>query len=178
MKSIIIYGSEYGTAEKYASKLSEMTAIPAKGYKEISDLSEYDRIIHFGGLYAGGVLGLKNTVKSIKDGAELIIVTVGLADVNDKENTDNIKKSIARQVPEKLLNSASVFHLRGSIDYSRLNFKHKTMMTLLYKAVKNRPEEQKTAEDRAMIETFGKRVDFVDYDSLKPIAERLMRGIL
>lgn len=34
-------------------------------------------------------------VKAVKDETKLIIATVGLADVNDKANTDNIKKSIA-----------------------------------------------------------------------------------
>lgn len=173
MSSIIIYGSEYGTTERYAKELSKRTSIPAQSYKEMSDLSEYDRVIHFGGLYAGGVKGLKNTVKSVKDGTKLVIVTVGLADVTDKANIDNIKKSLERQLPEKMLSDALVFHLRGGIDYSKLNFAHKTMMTLLCKAVRNKPEEEKTAEDRAMIESFNKKVDFVDLEALKKIEAAL-----
>ena len=51
--------------KKYAEKFSEMTKIPVANYKEIKNLSEYDLIIHFGGLYAGGVKGLKNTVKAL-----------------------------------------------------------------------------------------------------------------
>ena len=43
-------------------------------------------------------------------------------------------------------------------------------MTLLYHSVKNQPEEQKTAETRAMIETFNTAVDFVDFRALEPIA--------
>ena len=39
-----------------------------------------------------------------------------------------------------------------------------------YHSVKNQPEEQKTAETRAMIETFNKAVDFVDFSALEPIA--------
>lgn len=169
MKKIIIYGSQYGTTKCYAEKFSEMTEIPAINFEDMDNKEEYDLIIHFGGLYAGGIKGLKNTVKSIKNKTRLIIVTVGLADVNDRENTDSIKKSIARQVPEKILNNTLIFHLRGGIDYSKLNFKHKTMMTLLYKKAKKLPEEKKTAEIKAMIETFGKKVDFVDYDSLEQI---------
>ena len=40
-------------------KFSEMTNIPVANYKENKNLSEYDLIIHLGGLYAGGVKGLK-----------------------------------------------------------------------------------------------------------------------
>ncbi len=169
MKKLIIYGSEYGTTKTYASKFSEVTNIPLVNYEDIEPLSEYDLIIHFGGLYAGGVKGLKKTIKAINESTRLIIVTVGLADVNDKENTDSIKKSIGKQVPEKILKNTQVFHLRGGIDYSKLNFKHKTMMTLLYNKAKNLPEERKTAEIKAMIETFNKSVDFIDFESLLQI---------
>ncbi len=173
MKKLIIYGSEYGTTKTYASKFSEVTNIPLVNYEDIEPLSEYDLIIHFGGLYAGGVKGLKKTIKAINESTRLIIVTVGLADVNDKENTDSIKKSIGKQVPEKILKNTQVFHLRGGIDYSKLNFKHKTMMTLLYNKAKNLPEERKTAEIKAMIETFNKSVDFIDFESLLQIKKSI-----
>ncbi len=166
MKKLIIYGSEYGTTRAYALKFSEMTNIPLANYEDIGSLLEYDLVIHFGGLYAGGVKGLKKAIKAMKDSARLIIVTVGLADVNDKENTASIQKSISRQVPERILKNTQVFHLRGGIDYGKLNFKHKTMMTLLYNKAKNLPEDKKTAEVKAMIETFNKKVDFIDFESL------------
>lgn len=173
MSTIIVYGSQYGTTECYARKLSEMTGFSLINYTNIEDLSPYDTIIHFGGLYAGGVKGLENTVKALPENARFFIVTVGLADVNDKENTDNIRQSIRRQVSEKIFNSATIFHLRGGIDYQKLNFKHKTMMTLLYNKAKNLPEEQKTAEVRAMIETFNKKISFIDYSYLNQIADAI-----
>ena len=46
------------------------------------------------------------------------------------------------------------------------------MMTLLCKKAKL-PEEKKTAEVRAMIETFNSKVDFVDYISLNKIVEAI-----
>ena len=64
-----------------------------------------------------------------------------------------------------------IFHLRGGIDYSKLNFKHKTMMKMLYHSLKNKPVESLTQEDKALIETYNTKVDFVDYDSLKQIVE-------
>lgn len=72
-------------------------------------------------------------------------------------------------MPEQFLEYSAVFHLRGGIDYSKLSFKHKTMMSLLYSKVKKLPEEERTAEIRAMIETFDSKVDFVDYGSLGQI---------
>lgn len=171
MSTLIIYGSQYGTTKRYADKFAEMTGFPVISYEDIKKLTDYERIIYFGGLYAGGVKGLKNTVKKLSPNTKLIIVTVGLADVCDKENINNIRSSIRKQVPEHLLKKSSVFHLRGGIDYQKLSFKHRTMMTLLYNRVKNLPEDKKTAEDKALIETFNSKVDFVDFCSLNTIME-------
>lgn len=143
MKSLIIYSSQYGTTKRYAERFAEMTGFPVISYEDINALSGYERVIYFGGLYAGGVKGLKNAVKRFSLNTKLIIVTVGLADVCDKENISNIRNSISKQVPEDLLKSAFVFHLRGGIDYQKLSFKHKTMMTLLYNQIKNLPEDKK-----------------------------------
>lgn len=169
MNKLIIYGSQYGTTKCYADKLSVITGIKALNYSEIKDLSDYDVIIYFGALYAGGVKGLKSTVKLLPQTAKIIIATVGLADVNDSENIKKILSAIERQIPRDILDRATIFHLRGGIDYGKLSFKHKTMMTLLYNKAKRLPEEEKTAEVRAMIETFNKKVDFIDFDLLKPI---------
>lgn len=64
-----------------------------------------------------------------------------------------------------------MYHLRGGIDYGRLNFKHRTMMKLLYKKARNLPADKQSAEVRDMIETYGKQVDFVDFDKLDEIQQ-------
>lgn len=173
MNTLIIYGSQYGTTKRYAEKFAEISHFPIVSYENVKSLTDYEQIIYFGGLYAGGIKGLKNTVKKISPDTKLIIVTVGLADVCDKENISNIKNSIRKQVPEHLLKALSVFHLRGGIDYSKLNFKHKTMMKMLYHSLKNKPVENLTQEDRALIETYNKKVDFVDFNALNDIAESI-----
>lgn len=105
MNRIIIYGSKYGTTKCYADELAVRTGIKAVSYDEIKDISSYDTIIYLGALYAGGVLGLKNTVKGLPYDfkKKLIIATVGLADVHDKENINNIRNSIKRQIQRKYM---------------------------------------------------------------------------
>ena len=173
MNQIIVYGSEYGTTKRYAEKLSQLSGIDAIGYEDVETLQNYNRIIYLGGLYAGGVKGLKRTVKLIPPAAKLILVTVGLADVTDPENIRNIRQSVSKQVPAPLLQNTVLFHLRGGIDYSKLRVLHKTMMTLLYNKAKRLSDEKKTAEVRAMIETYNTKVDFVDYHALAPILAQI-----
>ena len=161
-QTLITYGSRYGSTEHYARKFAECTHLPILPYREVKDLSDYARVIHFGALYAGGVLGLRQIVSQLSTEAELIIVTVGLADVQDAENIQNIRNSIQSQLPEDVFRRARIFNLRGAIDYGKLKLGHRTMMALLYAKAKGLPEEEKNAETHAMIETYGKQVSFVD----------------
>lgn len=170
MKTLILYGSQYGTTKRYADELSRLTGLPAVSYEKAVDLAGCEQIVYLGGLYAGGVKGLKQAVKKFPAGVRLILVTVGLADVQDEQNIENIRRSVRRQLPAEVLQNAALFHLRGGIDYSRLNLTHKAMMTLLYNHARKLPPEQQNAETRAMIETFGTKVDFVDFASLGPVA--------
>ena len=170
---IIIYGSQYGTTRKYADELAKRTNIECKSYEDVIDIDQYNTVIYIGGLYAGGVLGMKKTLAKISQcqNKKIIIVTVGLADPMDADNTDNIKSNMKRQLSKKLYENAHIFHFRGGIDYSYLNFKHKTMMGLLYKKAVGLPEEKKTAEIKAMIETYNQKVDFVDFESLNQLID-------
>lgn len=171
MKKIILYGSCYGTTKAYAQKLSELTGISAMNYEDVKALSSYDEVIHLGGLYAGGVKGLKQIMKIFPQNAKLILVTVGLADVTKRENTEHIKKSVSNQVPQDVLERTKIFHLRGGIDYSRLGFLHKTMMSLVYKKAKNTSESEKTEETLDLIATYNQKVDFTDFDALQQVVD-------
>ena len=172
MNSIIVYGSNYGTTKQYANELSRRTNMKVISFKKVNQqINDYDNIIYLGALYAGGVLGMSKTLKKLNNilNKKIIIVTVGLSDPTDEVNKNNIRNNIKNQISREVFEKAKIFHLRGGIDYSELNFAHKTMMKLLYNAVKNLPKEKLTAEDRAMIETYNKNVNFIDFSSLDEI---------
>ena len=172
---IIIYGSCYGTTKKYAEELSGRFGCEAVSYENVNDINAYQTIIYMGGLYAGGVQGMKKTLKKLSDISDKIIciVTVGLADPTDEKNIEHIRKNMKTQVSEELFNKAKIFHLRGGIDYSKLNFLHKKMMGLVYKKAVSVLVEDRDAELSAMIETYNKQADFVDFDSLDLIVQSL-----
>lgn len=171
MNKIIIYGSKYGSTKMYAEELSRKIGVKAISFESITDINNYDTIIYFGALYAGGVFGMSKTLKKLNniENKSIILATVGLADPKDKENVNNIRNNIKRQIRKDIFEKIKIFHLRGGIDYTKLNFTHKTMMKLLYNAVKNLPEEKKTSEDRAMIDTYNKKVSFIDFNDLDKI---------
>lgn len=177
--NIIIFGSQYGTAKQYAEVLGRRTDTEVRSYKEKTDIDVYDTIVYIGALYAGGVLGMKETLGRLTHlrGKRIIIATVGLADPTDPQNIESIRRSMCSQLPPEVFATAHIYHLRGGIDYSRLGIKHKTMMRMLYRQVQKIPEEERTAEVRAMIETYDKKVNFVDFNSLDGIVSDLRQGI-
>ena len=175
MKSVILYGSRYGSARRYAQELSKQTDIPAVSYQEAPPLSKLETIVYIGALYAGGVLGLTKTLRrqSFGEHQRLIIVTVGLADPDIPQNRENIRNSLQKQIPAQLYGRAAVFHLRGAIDYQALSLGHRTMMALLHRSLQKKPAEEWSEEDKALMETYGKQADFVDFASLRPIINEI-----
>lgn len=175
MKTLITYGSEHGTTKQYANRLSQLTNIECKNINDVKDINGYDQIIHLGALYAGGVKGLKDIVKLLKDDTKFIIATVGLADVEDEENINNIRNGIKKQISEELYNKTSIYHLRGGINYKKLSLVHKTMMAMLYKKATSIPEDKQNAETKAMIATYNKEVSFVDDKYLNELIKQISK---
>ena len=103
----------------------------------------------------------------------IIIATVGLADPSDKTNEFNIRNNMKSQLKKEIFENAKIFHLRGGIDYKKLNFVHKTMLKLLYNKVKNLPKDKQTPEDKAMIETYNKKVSFINFSDLDKIIKEI-----
>ena len=177
MNSIIIYGSHYGTTKQYAEELSRQTNIERVSFKNVKEINNYDKIIYLGALYAGGVLGMAKTLNKLNNisNKTIIIATVGLADPTDEVNKNNIRNNIKIQLKKEVFENAKIFHLRGGIDYTQLNFVHKTMLKLLYNRIKNLPEEKKTPEDKAMIDTYNKKVNFIEFSTLNKIINEIQK---
>ena len=97
-------------------------------------LLNYDTIIYGGGLYAGGVNGINLVTNNFDklSNKKLILFTCGLADTTNKENIDSIKNSISKILSKEMQDKIKVFHLRGSIDYNKLNFVHRAMMKICF----------------------------------------------
>ena len=167
--TVIIYGSQYGTTKRYAEYLSEMTGIEDVAFKEAKDIDRYDRVIFMGALYAGSVLGLKNTVSKMSPKQELVIVTVGLVDPNDPENIDYIRHSIKERIPADLYDETRILHLQGAIDYSHLSLKHRMMMAVIHSKLSKMSEEKLNTEAKTILATYGKKEDFVDFKSLEKL---------
>lgn len=175
MKIVVIYSSHYGYTKKYAEWIAEglKADLCEKSKVKPMDLTNYDVIIYGGGLYAGGVNGISLLTKNwdkIKN-KKIIVFTVGLADPQKEENTASIYNSIGKVFSEDAKKHIKFFHFRGGIDYSKLSFIHKPMMAMLKKVINKKDESELTDEDKGLLETYGKKVDFTNKDSIAPLIE-------
>ena len=170
---IIIYGSLHGAAKRYADGLAASTGINALDYKKAKSLDAYKRVIYIGSIYAGGVTGLKKTVARLVPGQEFFLVTVGMVDPGEKAFFDAFREALKKQIPSPFFDERKIFHLRGAIDYSQLELKYRFLMKMMHSMASKTPEDQQTAEMKAVLATYGQKMDYVDLSTLAPIISSL-----
>ena len=60
-----------------------------------------------------------------------------------------------------------------AMGYSQLERKYRLLMKLMYSQASKLPEERLTPEFKAILATYGKKVDYVDLEMLEPLAVAL-----
>jgi len=168
-KIAVVYKSKYGATKKYAGWIAkELDAeLLEAGKTDPAGLGAYDGIVYGGGLYAGGIAGLKPfTKKTFKN---LAVFTVGLADPAETDYSEQIRMAFGPELPA----GVKVFHLRGDMDYGKLSPLHRVMMSVMKSSIAKRPESERNAEDKLFLETYGGKMDFVDKESIVPLVEHM-----
>ena len=162
--SIVLYKSAYGFTKKYAEWIAEKLQCDCVEIITYDFNKDYKTIIFGGGLYAGKINGIKTLIKNydkIKD-KELIVFTVGVADVNDAENVKNIVSSARKQIPEEMFFKIKLFHFRGGMDYGKMSFIHQCMMWFMKTMLSKKPENERSDSDSAVIDSYDGKFDFSD----------------
>lgn len=175
MKCLVTYASKYGSTKKYAQWIAEALACDIRDSKDVNGtlLEQYDVIIHGGGLYAGGLSGIRTIVKNFDaiSHKEIVLFSCGLADPGDPENVAHIEAGLAKVLKPEISGKIKQFHLRGGINYATLRLPHKAMMAMLRKTMLQKGYDNLRAEDRLMLDTYGKVVDFSDRDTILPLLD-------
>lgn len=169
--SVVLYKSKYGFSKRYAEWIANELKCDIFEVSKFDFNSDYKTIIFGGGLYAGKLSGIDILIKNfekIKD-KNIIVFTVGLADVSVAGDTEHIRDGIKAQMPKEVYSKLKLFHLRGGIDYKKLSFMHKAMMWMMRTMLLKKPEYQRSESDKGIINTYGTGVDFSDKKSIKEI---------
>lgn len=168
MKIAVIYKSIYGATKQYASWIAEELGAELIESSSIKphELKSYDIVIYGGGLYAIGISGVELVTKNPCN--TLIIFTVGLANPNSTDYSTILNKNI----PATLQKETKVFHFRGGIDYKNINLIHRGMMAMMKKMTTHKKTyDELSVEDKAFVDTYGKKVDFTDRTFIQPLVD-------
>lgn len=166
----IVYESKYGSTKRYARWIAEETKGDLYKSSDIDSkkLMEYDTIVYGGGLYASGIAGISIITKNYEDlkNKKIVVFTVGAASTNrDTVFLPIIGKNFSKEMSENI----KFFHLRGGIDYENLGIIHRLMMGMLKRATSRKDEKELSDDDINFLATYGKKVDFVDKNTLVPL---------
>ena len=98
-KIVVIYESKYGSTRCYAQWIAEEHMCFLFGGKDFNRkyFIKYDVIIYGGGLYAGGVSGIKFITQNWKllKNKQVVLYTCRLADPEDTDNISTIRNSLS-----------------------------------------------------------------------------------
>lgn len=174
-KTVVIFESKYGATRKYAEWIAEELNCPIFEKKRFrpENFAHYDIIIYGGGLYAGGVSGIKLLTQNqtLLENKKVILFTCGLANPNDPENVSHIREALQKVLPPKQWEQFDIHHVHGAINYEKLTPIHRIMMAMMYKMISKNNPAARTVEDIGFLETYGKKVDFTDKKHILKLVE-------
>lgn len=171
---IVVYGSRYGHAKRYAEEFAKLTGVRAVPCKEVKRIEE--SAVYFGAVYAGNIKGLASAARRT-DAAKaefFAVVAVGLTDSADAATQNALQRAALAAFPAPLQKKLKMFYLRGGIDYAKLSAPHRFLMKLMYAAEKKTPPEKRSAQAAAIVETYGTCSDFYDETAAKRLAAELL----
>ena len=173
MNYLVSYASRYGSTKQYAEWIAEALGCDCLPVKQVTRelLTQYDGLIHGGGLYAGGLSGISVITKNydLLAAKTVVLFSCGLADPEDPENVAHIESGLEKVLTPEMREKIRQFHLRGGIDYSRLGLTHKAMMAMLRRVMLKKGYDNLRSEDQMMLDTYGGTVDFTNRESLAPL---------
>lgn len=192
MNILVIYRSKYGFTRTYAEwiaqalnqtdggRIADECAPDSRSPENRCDLKEgagldvgslscYDTIICGGGLYAGGINGLKlitDRYDTLKD-KNLVVWATGACSGYPHEQEHIWEQNLSSEQRQTI----KTFYLRGGFNYSLLNRTDKFLMKGMKLMLKTKKD--KTQDDKMLLQAYDIPVDFRDRTLIQPLIEHV-----
>lgn len=164
---LVLYKSKYGSTKKYADMMKEELLCDTFDIDNcnLDDLSKYNLIVIAGGIYAGGISGVKSLKKNLKkfEGKKIVIFAVG-ASPFDKKALEQVKQQSLKDIPMGI----PLFYGRGAYDENNMDFKDRTLCRMLKKALSKKDPATLDLWAAELLASEGKSCDWVDKKYLIP----------
>ena len=177
-KTAVLFKSHYGATRLYAQHIAQSLGADIYDLDKVKkvDFEKYDTFVYGGGIYAGSINGLKKLKKDAEKlkGKNLVVFSVGLGDPTVASEARTIINGVNKALPKELMERAHIFSFRGSQEWNKLNFMHRTMMKMLNKMISKKKEEDLTDDDRETLSNFGKNIDHTNLASTAPLIDYVL----
>lgn len=167
MKTVVVYKSKSGYTRTYAEWIAEELGADLKENNRLKaeEMLGYDTIIYGGGMYAGGINGLKlikQNLESLK-GRNIAVWATGANPGRPEEMQAVWEKHFS---PEQLSNIRT-FYLRGGFDLSLCSTGDKVLMKLLKSQLQKK--EDPTEDEKGILSMCERPVDFRDRKNIEEL---------
>lgn len=173
MKTIVIYKSKTGYVKKYAQWIAAKldSDIYEASKVSIAMLEKYDTIIYGGGLYAGGINGLKMITQNIDclEDKNIIVYASGASPSRESTTEEIRNKNFDLNLQSKI----PFYYLRGGFDFKKLRFFDKILMSLL--KLKIMSKKEKTADDKGLLASYDNPADFTKEERVQPLVDYVLQ---
>ena len=172
MRTLVIYESLTGSAQKYAEDIARTVSgevIPLKKFKK-KMIPQYDVIVFGGWVRGGRIQGLDKFLSSWDDmeGKDVIIFSSGMSIPTKQGRLDLISANLLD------LYHVRYYELRGNFDYDKLNFINRMMMDRSLAMIENDPEA--SVDQKALLSVRDNPIVYYDQERVNRIVE-VINGI-
>jgi menaquinone-dependent protoporphyrinogen IX oxidase len=170
MKKVVVYKSKTGFTKKYAEYIGEAVGCNIYDFKSSKSLNldNYDVVIYGGSLYASGILGLKKFKTRLKN-QKLIVFAVGATPPKEGLDEELIEANFNKEERKNV----KFFYMRGGFDFNSLNLVDKGLMKMMKKSIEKKDPEERTPDEKGMLNAFDNPVDFTRPKNIEPLLDYL-----
>ena len=167
MKTLVLYRSKTGFVRHYAEWIAQALSadlFDAKGFSP-KNLAGYDAVVFGGGLYAGGINGLKiiKRHRALLKGKKLAVFASGASPWREETIVEIRDKNFK---PEEQV-SIGFFYLRGGFDFQQLSRIDRILMGLMKRMLQKKPNP--TPDEKGMLASYEQPQDFTKQDNIKEL---------
>lgn len=172
MQTIVVYKSKSGYTRNYAKWISKELNCEISELQDldVSKLSKVDTVIYGGGLYAGGINGLKKFKKLMLSYhiPNAIIYFTGASPSMSFELEDITSRNFNSEEQKRF----KFYYFRGGFDFNKCTFIDKILMLMLKVKMKSDSKKRElTADEKGMLEAYSQSVDFTKANKIKPLID-------
>lgn len=162
-KSIVIYKSKTGFAERFAKWISEELSCDIVPYEKRNTVHfpDYDIVIYGGGIYAGSIGGLKwfKEILPALSGKKVIVFASGATPADSPAAVQTMRQNFTGDE----WSNVKAYYFQGGLNYEKMGFGSKLMMSMFRRMLKK--QEGGSEAYRAVASSY----DCTSKEAVKPL---------